>query len=288
MKKLVTAIAAALVAATPARADGPALTFGVVPQQQHAKLTATWTPFVELLARESGVRVELATAPSMEEFHRGVLAGKYDFGLVNPLSYVLAEATYTPIARQAKTKLVGLVLVPTGSPAKKLCDLRGATLAVPSRTSFAAAVVPMTMLQQECGLDLRRDVKLVVANSHENAVRAVIAGQAQAVGLNGRSFDLLPPEDAAKVRILAKTRAYSNLPIVARRSLPPDAVRRVRDALVRIGRDPANAGVLEGIGMASGLEVGLPADWDDVRRFRAELTRAADAVAAGQEHAAAK
>jgi phosphonate transport system substrate-binding protein len=269
----------ALAAPAPARAQ-KTYTFGVVPQIQVQKLAKQWIPVIEKVAALSGVKLTFVTAPSMDEFYKRSVAREYDFGLENPLTYLATEKAYTPIARPAKAKLVGQVYVPKESPLQTLCDLKGTTFAVGSHGSFAASVAPMHALQSECKLDLRKDIKILVAGTQEGVFPAVLSGQAQALGVNARIFGMQPQDVQSRFRLLYKTREYSNLPVLARNDIPRDVVRKVQEALVALATDPEAAPLLQEIAMPNGFEAAQAADWDDVRRFAAELDKAAQALQA--------
>jgi phosphonate transport system substrate-binding protein len=260
-------------------------TFGVVPQVAVQKLAKQWIPVVEKVSAMSGVKLTFVTAPSMDEFYKRSVAREYDFGLENPLTYIKTENDYTPIAKPAKAKLVGLIYVTKESPLQTLCDLKGKTFAVGSHGSFVASVAPMHALQQECGLDLRRDIKILITGTQEGVFPAALGGQAQALGVNARVFAMQPQDVQARFRVLYKTREYSNLPVVARNDVPPDVVKRVQDALVALAKDPENAPLLQEIAMPSGFEAAKAAEWDDVRKFAAELNATAQAL---KEEAARK
>jgi phosphonate transport system substrate-binding protein len=282
--RLALALALALAAGAGAAEGSPgvekAYTFAIVPQVPPHKLAMQWLPVVERVSALSGVKLAFVTAPSMDDFYKRSVAREYEFALENPLTYVRTESGYTAFARQARARLVGLIFVPKESPLKSLCELKGKRFAVGSHGAFVASVVPMHALQQECSLDLRRDVQIVVTGAQDMVFPALLAGRADALGVNQRIYDMQPQDVQERFRVLYRTRDFSNLPFVARRDVPADVVKKVQAALVALKGDPTAGPLLEAIGMPTGIEAAAPADWDDVRRFETELVRAAEAIAA--------
>lgn len=272
------AAAALSLGAAPARASEP-YEFGVLPQVATAKVAAMWVPFLEKLSETSGVKLKFVTAPTLNEFVTRSNTGAYAFYYANALAYVQQEQHYAAFAREVKAKTVGVLVVAKDSPVKSLAALKGATVSIPSAGSFGAAVLPLFAIQQEGGLDLQKDLTITISGSHEAGYQAVLQGKATVAGGLTRTFQLLPEQDRAKLRILYTTKEFSPLPFAARKDVPADVVAKVQKALVEFTKDPANAPLLEALNMKNGFEAAKPADWDDVRKAREDLVRASKAIA---------
>lgn len=274
-------LAAALVALSgPARAAEPTYDFGVLPQVATAKLADMWVPFLARLSEASGVKLRFVTAPDISEFGTRAAAGSYAFYYHNTLAYVQSDGRYVAFAREIGAKTAGVLVVAKDSKLSRLADLRGSTVAIPSAGSFGAAVLPLFAIQQEGGLDLQKDIKIVVAGSHEAGYQAVLQGKAAASGGLTRTFGLLPQDARDRLRILYATKEYSPLPFAARSDVPPEVVAKVQKALVSFSRDPANAPLLEALNMKRGFEAAKPSDWDDVRRARDDMMKVSKAITA--------
>lgn len=278
---LVTSIVAVLaLSAAPVRAEEAVYEFGVLPQVATGKLAEMWVPFLDKLSESSGVKLKFVTAPSISDFGTRAAAGTYAFYYHNTLAYVQQDDRYTAFAREVGARTKGVLVVAKGAKLSRLSDLKNATVAIPSAGSFGAAVLPLFALQTEGGLDLQKDVKVVVSGSHEAGYQAVLQGKATASGGLTRTFELLPDSDRARLRIFYTTKDYSPLPFAARKDVPADVVAKVQKALVAFSKDPANAAILEALNMKKGFEAAKPSDWDDVRRARDELVRVSKTLAA--------
>ncbi len=279
VRGLAALVAAAVTfAGAPARAAEPVYDFGIIPQVPTAKLAEQWVPVVEKVSELSGVKLRFVTAPSISEFGTRCNAGAYHFYYHNTLAYVQQDQLYHPFAREIDAKTQGVLAVLKDSKYSKLSDLRGQTVAIPSAGSFGAAVLPLFALQNEGGIDLKKDLKVYISGSHEGGFQAVIQGKAAASGGLTRTFGLLPDADRAKLRILYTTKAYSPLPFAARKDVPADVVAKVQKALVAFSRDPANAPLLKVLKMEKGFEEAKASDWDDVRQARDDLVKVTKAI----------
>ncbi len=270
------------IAATPARAEEPVYEFGVLPQVATAKVAEQWVPFLDKLSETSGVKLKFVTAPTISDFGTRAAAGSYAFYYHNTLAYVQQDDKYVAFAREVGARTKGVLVVAKDSKLSRLSDLKNATIAIPSAGSFGAAVLPLFAIQKEGGLDLQKDVKVVVSGSHEAGYQAVLQGKATASGGLTRTFELLPEADRAKLRIFYTTKDYSPLPFAARKDVPASAVAKVQKALVAFSKDPANAAILETLNMKKGFEAAKPSDWDDVRRARDELLKVSKTLSASK------
>ncbi len=281
VRDLAALLAAAVAfSGAPARAAEPVYDFGIIPQVPTAKLAEQWVPVMEKLSEASGVKLRFVTAPSISEFGTRCNAGAYHFYYHNTLAYVQHDQLYKPFAREVDAKTKGVLVVLKDSKLSSLSELKGQTVAVPSAGSFGAAVLPMFAIQKEGGLDLQKDLKVVISGSHEAGFQAVLQGKAAASGGLTRTFELLPEADRARLRIFYTTKEYSPLPFAARKDVPAKVVAKVQKALVAFSKDPANAQLLEALHMKKGFEEAKASDWDDVRRARDELVRVSKAIAA--------
>jgi phosphonate transport system substrate-binding protein len=241
-----------------------------------------WVPFLDRISEASGVKLRFVTAPTISEFGVRANAGAYAFYYHNTLAYVQHEQLYRPFAREVGAKTVGVLVVAKNSKRSKLADLKGGVVTIPSAGSFGAAVLPLFAIQREGGLDLQKDVKVVVSGSHEAGYQAVLQGKADAAGGLTRTFNLMPDEAKSRLRVFYTTKEYSPLPFAARSDVPPEVVAKVQKALVEFGKDPANSPMLEVLGMKRGFEAAKASDWDDVRHARDDLVRVAKSLAASK------
>ena len=112
----------------------------VVPQFPAAELHRDWTPLLERLARDTGLRLHLTLAPSIPRFEAALMAGQPDFCYLNPYHQVMAHRAhgYVPLVRDAQP-LAGLLVVRRDDPVRSVRELDGQTVAFPSPNAFGAS-----------------------------------------------------------------------------------------------------------------------------------------------------
>ena len=124
-------------------------TIGPVPQFEPRKLHAIWKPIVDEVARRTGLRFNLVTTLTIQDFHAAYARGKFDFVYVNPYNVVhFHEAqAYIPLVAD-KEPLHGIVVVAKDSEFKTIAGLNGKTVAFPSPNALAATMLVRSDLEQ--------------------------------------------------------------------------------------------------------------------------------------------
>ena len=161
------------------------------------------------------------------------------------------------------TKIVAV----TGGPISTLADLRNRTLALGSRDSGHAAILPVHFLEQQ-GMREGRDYRTLrfdsdlgkhgdTGTSEVEVVRAVLDGRADAGAIGGPFWktvgsEHLVPEGA--LREIWSSPTYNHCMFTARPDLDPERERRFVDALSAMSYDnPVHRAILD----AEGLRVWL-------------------------------
>ena len=155
------------------------------------------------------------------------------------------------------------IVAATGGSVTTVADIRGRTLALGSRDSGHAAILPVYFLEKE-GLQEGKDYRALRFNSdvgkhgdtgtsEAEVVRAVLDGRADA-GAVGSPFwlalrrDRLVPEGA--LREIWTSQPYNHCMFTARPDLDPSLERRFADALSRMSYDnPSHRVVLDAEGL---------------------------------------
>ncbi len=254
----------ALGLSAPASAE-QALTFGVVPQQSASRLAKIWVPLFDHLAEQSGKSIRFATAKDIPTFEACLAQGAYDLAYMNPYHYTTFQslAGYEAFAKQTKKRLRGLIVVRADSDYQQLDELDDQAIAFPSPAAFGASVIPRAEMKS-------RDMAIRPAyvKSHDSVYRAVIAGLFPAGGGVLRTFNNVPEEERAKLRVLYRTEAYTPHAFAAHPRVEQALVDQLVEAMADLAADrPA---LLKALGM-SGIQPAANGDWDDVRSLN--LTR---------------
>lgn len=261
---IVSALAPALAADRPA--DETRLSFGIVPQQAAAKLARTWTPVMQYLEQETGLRISFKTAPTIPAFEERLAQGEYDFAYMNPYHFTVFNRApgYHAVARARDKLIQGILVVSKDSPITRIEQLDGATLAFPAPAAFAASVLPRAELKRR-GIDFTPKY----VSSHDSVYRSVAKQLFPAGGGVQRTFANVEPQVSESLRVLWTTEGYTPHAIAAHPRLSEETVRKVRDALVALEGNARGQDLL-GTLKVNGFVAAVDTDWDDVRALRLE------------------
>ncbi|RAU20964.1 phosphate ABC transporter substrate-binding protein [Paramagnetospirillum kuznetsovii] len=253
----------------PAGAEAPSLTFGIVPQAASARLAEQWLPLLDEVGKRAGVRLNFRTNKDIPTFEEGLALGAYDFAYMNPYHYsVFHRASgYGAFAHEQGRPLAGIIVVRADSPYTAMADLAGKAVIFPAPGAFAASILTQAEFAR---LGIPVVAKYVI--SHDSVYRGVLGGHFAAGGGIPRTFDALPLDQKAGLRILATTREYTPHPFAAHPRVSAEVVARVRAALISLGQDEVGRRALD----AASLKAIVGADdseWNDVRGLDIDLLR---------------
>lgn len=250
-------------------ANAETLTFGVVPQQSASKLARLWTPILEQVSREVGVRIEFRTAKDIPTFEQRLASGEYDFAYMNPYHFTVFNESpgYQAVARARDKRIKGILVTRKDSPLQSIEELEDMTLAFPAPAAFAASILPRAELSR-----IGNTVAVKYVSSHDSVYRAVAKGLYPAGGGVIRTFKNMTPEIREQLRILWTSEGYTPHAIASRADVPPDVSARVRSALIAMEQSPEGMQLLESIKI-KGFEAANNEDWDDVRQLQIPLLK---------------
>ena len=238
------------------------------------KVVAIWEGMRRYFHEEAQLSVEVVLFQSYEAQVAALLAlpgdplPRIDIGWNTNLAYIQADAwsdrRCRPIAmRDTDVGWMTKIVAVTGGPVARLADLRNRTLALGSRDSGHAAILPVHFLQGE-GLVEGKDYRTLRFNtdlgkhgdtgtSESEVVRAILDGRAEA-GAIGSPFwnavrtERLVPEGA--LTEIWTSHPYNHCMFTARSDLDPALEQQFAKALFAMSFDnPAHRPVLEAEGL---------------------------------------
>jgi phosphonate transport system substrate-binding protein len=238
------------------------------------KVVGIWEGMRRYFHEEAHLPVEVVLFQSYEAQVAALLASpgeplpRIDIGWNTNLAYIQADAwsdhRCRPIAmRDADVGWMTKIVAVTGGPVAMLADLKSRALALGSRDSGHAAILPVYFLQRE-GLVEGKDYRTLrfdtdlgkhgdTGTSESDVVRAVLDGRADA-GAIGSPFwnavrsQRLVPEGA--LTEIWTSRPYNHCMFTARSDLDPALEQQFAKALFGMSYDnPAHRPVLEAEGL---------------------------------------
>ncbi|HUE39908.1 MAG TPA: phosphate/phosphite/phosphonate ABC transporter substrate-binding protein [Candidatus Binatia bacterium] len=226
-------------------------------------------PVEIVLFQSYGAQVRALLAPA------GELAPRIDIAWNTNLAYLQSiewsGGRCTPLAmRDTDLGWMTKIVTPTGGPIRTLDDLRGRVLALGSRDSGHAAILPVHFLA-ELGLAEGRDYQTLrfdtdlgkhgdTGTSEIHVLRAVLEGKADAGAIGSPAWSGVQAQALVPAGSLTEvwtSPPYSHCMFTARPGLDEGIGRRFAAALSKMSfDDPRHRPVLE----AEGLKRWLPAD----------------------------
>ena len=226
-------------------------------------------PVEIVLFQSYGAQVRALLAPA------GELAPRIDIAWNTNLAYLQSiewsGGRCTPLAmRDTDLSWMTKIVTPTGGPIRTLDDLRGRVLALGSRDSGHAAILPVHFLA-ELGLAEGRDYQTLrfdtdlgkhgdTGTSEIHVLRAVLEGKADAGAIGSPAWSGVQAQALVPAGSLTEvwtSPPYSHCMFTARPGLDEGIGRRFAAALSKMSfDDPRHRPVLE----AEGLKRWLPAD----------------------------
>jgi len=226
----------ALLCAGAARAAESSLEVGVFPYLSTQAILTTYQPVRLHLETALKRPVQLSTAHDFSAFVARTQRGDYDLVITAPHFARLAqrEAGYVPLAQYTR-ELRGVVLVAANSPIKSITELRGQSIAVPSRLAIMS-MMGLRLLATG-GLRPGRDFTLQVASSHTSAVLSVKNGENAAALTEASALRQMPAELVRSVRVLATTGQVQSVVFLAHARLARRERERLKTELLRFAQD---------------------------------------------------
>ena len=238
------------------------------------KVVTIWEGMRRYFHEEAHLPVEVVLFQSYEAQVSALLgapdvsAPRIDIAWNTNLAYLQAEAWSQrgcrPIAmRDTDIGWTSKIVAVAGGPVRALSDLRDRTLALGSRDSGHAAILPVHFLERD-GMVADRDYRALRFNSdvgkhgdtgtsEAEVVRAVLDGRADAGAIGSpfwqslRAQRLVP--EGALVEIWT-SEPFNHCMFTARPDLDPSSERRFADALAAMSYDnPSHRAVLEAEGL---------------------------------------
>jgi phosphonate transport system substrate-binding protein len=216
-RRVVLAGAAALAFAGSAAAEDwkakyPEITFAVIPAENGSGVLERYTPFVNYLSKQLGIKVNLRVANDYAAVIEGQRAGNIHIGYYGPASFsrarltgVKTDAFVIDVNSDGSKGYYSVFYVLAKSPYQKIEDLKGKNLGLVDPNSTSGNNMPRFKMNQ-MGIDPDAYFsKVIFTGSHENAVLALAQGTVD-MAANWWNAD----DDSNLTRMLAKNMVKSS------------------------------------------------------------------------------
>jgi len=242
------ALAAACLIAVPlgaAYSQTQVLRVSAIPDESPTELLRKFKPLGAYFEKEVGMKVAWTPVNDYPAVVEGLAARKIDLAWLGGFTFVQVRhrtGNAIPIVQRAEDeKFISRYIVPAGSPARTLQDLKGKTFAFGSPSSTSGHLMPRFFLLKE-GINPDKDFsRIAFSGAHDATVAFVASGRAEAGVLNASVYDKLIEKgdaNAKAVRVIATTPPYYDYNWTVRGDLDPALVKKLTAAFLKL--DPAN------------------------------------------------
>jgi phosphonate transport system substrate-binding protein len=258
--------------ATPAWSE-PVYTLSVVPQFTPVDIGLRWTPLLDRIERDTGIKLQLRILDRIPKFETDFLAGVPDFVYLNPYHAIMAMKArgYLPLVRGGDP-LTGILVVDRNGPIKALADLNGKVLAFPSPNAFGASLYMRALLQREQKLSFIPDY----VGTHQNVYRHVLLGDAAAGGGVNTTLEKEPAAVRARLAVLYTTPGVAPHPLAAHPRVPSETRDKITAELLKLDHDPVGRALLARVELDHIQPADYQRDYAPLERLDLDRPAAAD------------
>jgi phosphonate transport system substrate-binding protein len=238
--------------------EGKAYTIAVIPSAPPVTLHKQWTPFVELLSRETGLEFRLKLYDKMAEFERDIWSGAPDLIFSSPIQTVVAHKAhgYVPLVRGGRAVGIGLY-VRKDSPIRSIDDLAGKKVSFVGNKNLCSVFIRHLLGKNRNKLSFTNEY----AGSTRNVIINVLLGKSDAGAVFVPEMEREPEETRSQLREILVTPEIAPHPLSAHPRVPRPAQEAVRKATLAIAATGDGAELLQSI------RLGAPVSADYARDY---------------------
>lgn len=240
--------------------------FGVFPHMTPSYVEKKYSPLALAFSQLLNKPVRLTTANSIDKFRKRINKDKFDIALIPPLDIVpvVDKGGYIPLARKASR--AASIVVLDNSKLKKIDDLQGKTLGLPSGTPVNI-ILQLTL--RDRGYVAGKSITFKYFNNVQACLHKLKLKRIDACGsASGFGVKMFQEKMGTKLRAIMKTQAFPHMIYVAH----PHLSLAERNALTNaiLGQDKTELGkkIFQAIGKKAHFIKYKKNDYDIIRQYR--------------------
>jgi phosphonate transport system substrate-binding protein len=246
----------ALAASVPSSGKPP-LRIAVAAMFSPEETLSVYQELMDYIAGKLDRPVELKQRRTYQEVNDMLGTGKLDAAILCSGPYVHARRQYgvqllaVPVIRGSPT-YHSYIIVPPGSQARSLDDLRGKRFAFTDPLSTSGYLYPVYVLVTRGQQPATFFSKTLFTYSHDNSIEAVAEGVVDGAAVDSLIYDYLAarhPALRSRTRIIQTSPAMGAQPVGIPRTLAPGITQALRDLFLNMDRDGGAQRILQGLGV---------------------------------------
>jgi len=238
--------------------EGGIYTLAIVPSAPPVTMHVLWTPFVERLAKETGVGFRLKLYEKMAEFERDIWSGTPDFIFSSPIQLMVAHTSngYVPLVRGRKPVAIGL-FVRKDSPIRNIDDLAGKKIAFVGNKNICSVFMQHLLAHYKSNLAFEKEY----TGSTKNVIINVLLGKSDAGAVFKPEMDRESEETRSQFREIVTTPEIAPHPLSAHPRVPRAVQEAVTKATLAIGSSTDGAERLKTLRLATPVAADYARDY---------------------------
>lgn len=235
-----------------AKPDRPPLRVAVAAVISPKETLKSYTDILQYLEEKLDRPVELIQRQTYAEINALIRDGNIDLAFVCTNAYVDGQREFgleLLVAPQVGGASVyySYLIVPGDSGAKELKDLRGKVFAFSDPLSTTGRLVPVYWLKEMGETPERFFKKTVYTYSHDNTIKAVAEKLVDGGSVDSLVYDATVarhPDYSHSVKVIRKSQAFGNPPVVVPPGLDPQLKKQLRDLFLSMHLDQKGKEIL--------------------------------------------
>lgn len=242
----------------------PALTIGLIPEQNIFRQLDRYRPLADYLETRAGVRLTLKILSRYGNIVDNFNSAGLDGAFFGSFTYALAHRKLgvVPVARpvgmDGKSTYHGMIFARRDRGIRRAEDLRDKRFVFVDKATTAGYLLPLDYFFRHKIADYKKFLKeYYFAGTHESAIQDVLGGRADAGAAKNTVWARLAAADPRIVNLLVVLERSPEVPengLALRRDLDPGIRERLGQALLGMHLDPLGQPVLQRFGAQRFIE----------------------------------
>lgn len=253
--------------------DFTELTVSAIPDENPQELLRKFKPFVDYIAKETGVKVKFFPVVDYAATVEGLAANRLDIvwygGFTSVQATERAKGATRLAMREEDAKFKSVFVARKDSGIKSLKDLKGKTFAFGSVSSTSGHLMPRHFLAK-AGVQPDRDFKkFSFSGAHDATAAWVAAGKVDAGALNFLVWEKLVKNnkvDTSKIDVFWETPPYVDYVWVARAGVPEAIKEKFKKALLKLDYSKPKDKEIMDLQRTKKFIPAKDADWDGIKK----------------------
>jgi len=260
--------------------SGKDLLIGLIPEQNIFHQIERYDPLADYLSRKSGIRIRLKILPRYGNIIQNFRESALDGAFFGSFTYALAHETLRvsviarPVAPDNSSTYHGLIFVRKDSGIRTLADMKGKRFAFVDRATTAGFLLPLEYFHNGGVKNYRAYFReTYFAGTHEDAIRDVLDGKAEAGAAKNTVFYRLAKQDPRILEELTILKRSPDVPengLALKTALGSAVRQKIGEALLAMHENPEGAEVLKRFGAVRFIPTS-DRDYDPVYRYAREV-----------------